>query len=587
MKLKGQAIFELTNVETGEKRVVKEDNIVTNGFQHLIQAGGRFANGPQHNTYSDTASNYPAMSNNNWTNITKRYTNGLLLFSDKLEEDVDHIYPTADDPIITGVGAELAYTGNLTNAGSYNNVESGPTENGYKHVWDFTTHQSNGPIGCACLTTLANGGIGCGLLPKSDSSWWGALSSEWSKNNTSQFYIPQFADAYEGWPSAPIGYYDLGRNLFIRPRKLSSVPCPSRYGGYGPSSYSTYVADEDTTKVLFTNSFIYTKSIELDVFRFPHNNFSIFDSGAEVKKSIRYSTSGSYSAHAGQTTFIKTVTVNMPQGLINLIPDDKVQASVTGSYWWPNDINYDEGFMYISFVIPSGSGDNGATLKSGDKLYVWKINMNTFESDYFTITNTTGKNLNYRNANPWLGYSHHVIHNNIITNDYTVLFSDPLNGAGNMWIIDNATSTTIKQVVNSNDEAISISNSYGAVKFVRNNLLYILQTSTSSTSTYTGVVVNLKTGLATYGAFRNEQRLYYDFNSSRQYLTILRTFGTKHPSLLFTEHNGYITDNTLYSKIHVFNDPQILMTINNLENVVTKTNAETMKVTYMLTRVED
>lgn len=569
MKLKGKATFELTNVETGEKRVVKEENMVTNAFQYLVQAPGVFSGGPQYIGRFDHSNNsyFRTMSGTNYSrNLIRHYTNGLLLFSDKLVEDPDHVYITADDPDIVGVGAELAYAGSQLCAGSYNSKESGSIENGYKHVWDFTTHQANGDIGCACLTTMANGGMGCGSLYNSYTDWWGALCSEINSYMTDTVYITPMRDYFMSPDSWAKGYLDIGRNLFIRPKNYYSFPY------YNGSTSNVYVANEFdinnkvVQRKVFVDSFIYKKSIDLDVFRFPYNNFSLFDVGSVSSYYRYYDKSNNTSVTEGHTKLLETVTVNMPQGLIDLIPDNVVQASVGTSYYWPTDIHFDEGFMYISFIIPTASGSGGTVLASGGKIYVWKINMHTFESSYFIITNTTGQSLTFKYNRSAL--SNTCYRNIIVCNDYTVLFSDPSNMSGYMWIIDNATGSTIKQVVSMEDTVTSKGSGY-CFCFVRNNILYCYQDTGGSDSTYHFCTVNLVTGVRKWGAYK-DVIITADDN-------LFITYGTKFPMLIRCDTSSYWCTFTLFA------DPQVLMTINNLEDVVTKTSAETMKVTYIIT----
>lgn len=578
MKLKGKAIFELTNVETGEKRVVKEENMVTNAFKYLIQDSGVLCSDPSFTVRSDSTetSFYPMSANGTWDsgmahNMIKRYTNGLLLFEGPLEENPDHIYVTADDPELVGVGAEIAYIGNQTLAGSYNTTESGAIENGYKHVWDFTTSQANGDIGCACLTTLMGAGLGGGSgFPTYQTSWYGGLFSERGGAYPLSTYVSPIDDYFQQtWMWAGLGYFDCGRDLLIRPKDFYAFPF---YSGSASTS-NAYVQNEEdingnvVTKKVFDRSFIYKKSIDLEILRFPFSSWSIFDRGASYTSSKKYQNKSTTTIRHGHLKHLETVTVNMPQGLANLIPQDIVEASINTSYFWPSECHCDEGFMYISFIIPTASGSAGANkLKSGDKIYVWKINMNTFESSYFTITNTVGKDLA-------IDYDMSAVSNTykqwIINNDYTILFDDAQYSGGHMWIIDNATGSTIKQVVYASDEtAVSKGSSYHTY-FIRNNMAYFFNYSTDSVHNQV-LIVNLKTG---YCRRACSTHLY------RKYVYGTRTYGSKVPKIIYIN-----TSNDPYQcYIQLYPDPSVLMTINNLEDVVTKTSAETMKVTYIIT----
>lgn len=579
MKLKGQTTFELTNVETGEKRVIKEDNMVTNGFKYLVQAGGTIGGGPhmftraQSNTFYNMSSNQATGYNSKYaTDVLLRYTNGLLLFPEKLEEDPEHIYVTADDPELAGVGAEIPYIGENKLAGSYNVNESGPIENGYKHVWDFTTSQANGDIGCACLTTLMGASIGGGVgFSDVYSDWYGSFFSEYNHNVMNNEYdFPHIDDYFQSPISwSKLGYLDLGRNLFIRPKNYYAFP--TEY----PSNLQWVQNEYDengkiSQKPVFDRTFLYKKSIDLDIYRFPYSNFSIFDKGNNLKKESRYVSSNSmYEVMIdSQLTYLKTVTVNMPIELANIIPSNILEATMTTEYYhWSTEVDYDEGFMYISFMIPTKSGAAGIILNSGAKIYVWKINMNTFESDWFSITNTTGQSINMST-----NISVHDIRKQwIISNEYAILFSDPVYSRGNIWIIDTATGSTIKQVMKL-DGTIYNRGTSDNEYFIRNNMLYLLQ-SAGYNPAYP-VVINLKTGYA---------KFYTDYQTNTNRYIYGRTYGTKVTFLLEFKSNF----NPYRCIADFYIDPNVLMTINNLEDIVTKTSAETMKVTYILTQVDD
>lgn len=571
MKLKGKAIFELTNVDTGETRVVKEENMVTNAFQYLIQETGLYgtvmldrALGSS-TTYSDMDT---AMSKTSYNrDMVRSLTNGLVLFNGKLNESVDHVYITADDPGVTGVGADLAYIGEQTCAGSYNKTESGVIEKGYKHVWDFTTSQANGDIGCACLTSVEGAGLGFGL-PTYVADWKGKftyLPTEYNK----YIYMPKFDDYVTAADGTGCGVYvDEERNIVIRIKDYFSIP------NINGSTYTSYVTNEPdingniVSKQTFDKTFIYKKSIDLNIYRCPFNNISIFDDKNlyYTSSSIKYQGSSVTSVSYGDKDVLETITVNMPSGLAALIPDDIVQTSINSNYYWPTAVNTDEGFMYISFIIPTVSGTNGAKLESGDKVYTWKINMNTFESTWFAITNTTGEtvsahyNSSFFSRNPFV----------TVTNNYTVLYKDNYN-KGYAWIIDNATGSTVKQVVNYDGDAFSFTTTPSGVA-TYSDLVYYFYPGTMH-------VLNLKTGIMTYAV---EAGYVISESSNYKYMAGV-THGTKLPKFIGRYNYTYGSSSGV-SYLTLYVNPQLLMTINNLEETVTKTSAETMKVTYIITQ---
>lgn len=146
--MKGHAKIELTNVETGEKRVIEHDNMITNAVAELIKPLGI--------GYSVLNALY-----NQNKNIDHLFS-GIMIFADPIEEDANIIVPPAGNTMV-GKGDNTAYTGVDTTKGSFNIADSGYDENGnLRLVWEFNTSQANGTISCICLCPLEGGSIGVG-----------------------------------------------------------------------------------------------------------------------------------------------------------------------------------------------------------------------------------------------------------------------------------------------------------------------------------------------------------------------------------------------------------------------------------------
>jgi hypothetical protein len=366
-----------------------------------------------------------------------------------------------------------------------------------------------------------------------------------------------------------MGYIDEGRNLFIRVKDYYSIP-----HGNG----STYKADiqneydingKVVQSTVFDRSFIYTKSIDLNIYRFPFTNMSILDEFGY--KAATYKTSGTNTDYFnyGKQKLIDTVTVNMPADLAALIPDDLVQSSLTTNYYWPTAINKDEGFMYISFIIPTGPSTNGGNLPKNGKIYTWKIDMYTFESTWFTVINTTNNAFSYDRLHYASGTSSKPFI--LVTNNYTVLFSSPADGTGYVWIINNETGD-IKQLVRESDDTVtSLSYNFGC--YVYNDLVIVFDYSSTTYIHYR--VINLKTGKLGYICSS-------DSIITKNYSYVVgRTFNTKFPKLVVVARNSGSTIGALFK---FYTNPQYLLTINNLSEPVIKTPSQTMKVTYVISR---
>lgn len=151
--MKGHTKIELTNEETGEKKILEEDNMITKALELYLAAGG--IGGSTGNLLSDQA----IMSQPAWQTLV----GGLMLFGSRLEENANNVLPNAGIQMIGNGAYGKVSNDEVTEMGSYNEKESGPQPDGsLKIVWDFTTSQANGTIHCACLSSVYGGTVGAG-----------------------------------------------------------------------------------------------------------------------------------------------------------------------------------------------------------------------------------------------------------------------------------------------------------------------------------------------------------------------------------------------------------------------------------------
>lgn len=131
--LKGHVQIDLHNHKTGLKDRIEQDNLITNAPQIISNTMiGR----------NKGASFVMPM--------VKTILGGILLFEDPLTENANNIYFPGNN-ILTGFGGQVLNTSD-EQLGSINNIETGPTENGYDCVWEFNTSQANGYISSLALT---------------------------------------------------------------------------------------------------------------------------------------------------------------------------------------------------------------------------------------------------------------------------------------------------------------------------------------------------------------------------------------------------------------------------------------------------
>lgn len=145
-KMHGHMTVILTDVHTGKKEVINEDNMMTNALQRYFSNLGLL------NTH-----------NINQSNMVEELLGGVLGFDTALSENVNLLHPPA--------GVKMTFNGSVgtlnnsapTELGSYSADESGWQQDGsYVQTYDFSTSQANGTIACVCLTSKAYGYVGEG-----------------------------------------------------------------------------------------------------------------------------------------------------------------------------------------------------------------------------------------------------------------------------------------------------------------------------------------------------------------------------------------------------------------------------------------
>lgn len=145
--MKGHTKIELKDVNTGEVKVVEEDNMVTSALKRLLFVNPLLAN---------------PVANNNST-IIGNLIGGILLFEDSIDEKINTCCVPAGNKMTARGVYGLSYSGVVTECGSFNVNESGFQEDGsVRLVYDFNSSQGNGQISCVSLTSKSGGKMGIG-----------------------------------------------------------------------------------------------------------------------------------------------------------------------------------------------------------------------------------------------------------------------------------------------------------------------------------------------------------------------------------------------------------------------------------------
>lgn len=157
MRLKGNMVMELTDVNTKEVETITEENMITDAVNHILGTN------PMGVFYCEAQYSTGMVWQENLLPICPNMIGGILLFSKTLEERADNIYPASDNLPVAYASNDVNSTAN-TARGSLNLTESKKLDNGYKFVWEFTPSQGNGTIAAVALTSKFGGQNAFGSL---------------------------------------------------------------------------------------------------------------------------------------------------------------------------------------------------------------------------------------------------------------------------------------------------------------------------------------------------------------------------------------------------------------------------------------
>ncbi len=158
MRVKGQMVIELTDVNSGQVETVMEENMVTNAVNHILGLN------PMGQFY-EAAGQYD--SHMNWSDvllpICPNMIGGILMFSRAIEENTENVFQFSGNMPVAYASNDVNSSANMAR-GSLNQTESKALENGYRFVWEFTPSQGNGTIAAVALTSSFGGQNGFGSM---------------------------------------------------------------------------------------------------------------------------------------------------------------------------------------------------------------------------------------------------------------------------------------------------------------------------------------------------------------------------------------------------------------------------------------
>lgn len=492
--MRGHTKIELTDVNTGEVTVHEEENMLTSMYPRLWQPFGD----------GWSAGSYYAK---NKAEFWDKAVGGVLLFDRNIDEDPTITMAPGSAVPIACAGA-VVNTGTTAMLGSYNETESEHTQKRVKKVWDFATHQANGPIGCICLTSTVGGRVGYGHMENDVD-----LAASYREQSSPYGFGVDITN-----PQATLAYCEDNIAYFI--------------------DYNNIVYSADYADVYVRN----TKKLRFKKVYVPIDAYSV---------SVKLT-----------NEVMEEIELDIPDTLANTLK--------TGTSAMYGAMSYDKGNIYV-FLTDSA-------VAAGATFYVIKIAVTESglaTPELITLTNTTGVQFTslafnyYTGGYQYIDNTHFYIYNTN-RNIYRISLSNP---------------TDVQQIVDPEGNPavapVYTGISYTFVRYFTNasaDYVY-LQEAIFSTNTgsgyyynrYTPCMINKKTGVMWETMISLDGLIPQPVaNSTRPKL---------YPYIGDESVRLYVTTNGVFP----FIAPNYLFTINNVSPTITKTAAQTMKITYTLT----
>lgn len=527
--IKGHTKIELTNVKTGQKKVVEDTNMLTNGMSNFMMSNP-FNNLPISVGYKPFTDNTPR---------SYQLCGGLLLFDKPIEENPDMIFPPAGHKMIGNAVAGISSTVDVPEFGYFDAPSSTFEYSGdtttQKFVFDFGTSQGNGQISSVCLASLLAGYMGfgnhsgkrteekIGNLAFDHSNYFNPFSSYYiGHSNKTQFYVPYRRNDELNESGIPF-LVDYKKNCMY-----VAHGCAFYYG-------SSTSKDEHFS----------TGTLKLQKYYFPLSSLNPL-----------HSLVSDYQSYLNYQKY----TVSIPS---------EITALATNITYYRNQVfnGYDGTYLIV------GNRD-AYYLEPNDTIYVLHVNAD-LEAKLYTVKNTTGKRIRnvytrwysqYRDDNMAVkdGY---LFCQSYITSSTDAIEFFKIKLTDSTDVVSLGTVTNAKLNTNSPMSFSLLSNRL----FIHNHMTGA--TNSTSSNLYAERIID------------DVENVILPVNTR-----FLRT-NYHHIAICGCDFLYFTMNYVAYSAgsnaLSLEFNPMYLATINNLSEPVVKTSDLTMKITYTLTCTEE
>lgn len=532
-KLKGVTTIELTDINTGETKIVKKENMVTNAISKLVNNRERFQVPLLSQYFFSDAGPYSKKR------IVEYAFGGLMLFDTPLNEDPDD-YSIPSNSNCICYGTNISNSGSNNMLGSYNTHESGIQEDGsMRFVWDFQTNQANGTFSSVCLVPLTTAFMG-----------WNNKYDEFDNA------LCNYALADERQNSLIFtfdnNFYETSINNSNNKEKIDGelfVFHDNKYMYGLKRGNMNSIKNDSGSRVIDKNTHVfYTHKLKI------------------VKRRFNYSQIDIMGASNGVPEVEDVCEIDIPAEMFSDIRYDSYTRYM---------LEFDNGFIYFAL----GTSASDKQLLPNEKLKILKINVSTWESSTIELTNTTNGNFYHSH---FVDYDTNTSNSimSVLNNKILLPIRDTADGQTYLYLIDLDNNTDVTPITTYDGNRVKYAGGKG--------LKYKDYLVASSSLGGPHMIINFSTATAfplyTGGARNNGLRPtstgignnMFVCPLDKKYEDDVNVFFTRDPN---AESN--VDKTALFYSMSMF----ILMTKNNLSSAITKTSAQTMKITYTISRV--
>lgn len=567
--LKGKTIIELTDVNTGEKEVIEENNMVTNAINDLF------------NTFPNLLNAYSIYrggmfegygNGKDFARLYEFLLGGILLFDSQIEEKPENTYAPASANLVgCGVYNHQNSTGNRKR-GNYNQSESELNEEQryMKFVYDFATSQANGTIASVCLTSYMGG---C-------TSYGGKEAEKIKKaDNGNLDYTYDFG-------IKPFPYYNNGGGTttndnissssdFYRKYYLLRNYCPPRTFSFD-GNYKRAIEDKEYSVLVGASTFYQSSTYALN--KIYYGEYPIFVDVDE--DAVYYLKTKDFKNFwiVKRQAYLKSFSIlDCPSFKGNLI-EEYALPETADMYQYYNGRCYCFDTATKCLYIFYNTYNRGYTYVAANEIIkAVKIdlsNMQNISLQELDITNMTGESLDFYKRNPFVNNGFLYIED--YENEKYSSTKKP-----NYFKIEIANPANVSEILYDYTEAKYDTDDYPV--YEHNGIIYMKKGN---------IIKNdeiLKTELNWFNAFAYGSNSAYGNNylvpfmiNGKSSSFIFAYDGLPRPYNTPTKDDLYLyfpTNGIIYLNNY-------LATINNLAEPVTKTADKTMKITYIIQETE-